>query len=708
MGIIGSIRKHSWVAVAIVGIAILAFILGDLTKNNGGIPDVGKVNGATMTSQRFNELVTEAENNYKMQYQTTQVPSDVEMQLRDQVWQQFIEETLMEEQTAKLGLTVSPAEVNDMYVGQFIHPYVRQSFTDPKTGVFDIQQVNYWIENFSNIDTARRRQWVELEKAVKVDREQQKYATLLTSGFYMPKAINEKISSYATEASNIRVVALPYMNVTDEEAPIVDADYKAYFDEHKAEFRIREEMREVEFITFPVNPTAEDLAEIEQDVQKVWNEFQSVPDDEVAFFVNAESDRSYDSSYVKASSFRAPFDSQIAAATAGQMLAPTMVGNEWMMAKVMGSAVRPDSLRASVIYILNQNAGGGITRSNDEAKHLADSVLALVNGKKMTFEQAVSLYSDDPQKEETKGDMNWQLDGGYGFLNEQIVNTPVGTSFLYEQPQGMGYFVVKVTDKTPAIKKYRVAMITREIVPSNNTNRAIYNEANRFAGQNRTIDALDAAAREQNLQVRNAQVYMMDDRMAGVANARSIVQWAYNEDTKVGTVADQVYECDGMFVVVALKDVYEKGFATLEQVRPMIEQQVRVEKKAQTLMGRASEAMKAGKDIQSIALSLNVAVDTLDSIAFGDMNLQKFGMEPKVISAVAATKSGLVGPVKGANGVYVVQVDGKVPHTTTGYEGARMAQMYQYKTMRDNRRAWPVIQVLRDAAKITDQRNKFF
>lgn len=708
MGIIGSIRKHSWVAVAIVGIAILAFILGDLTKNNGGIPDVGKVNGATMTSQRFNELVTEAENNYKMQYQTTQVPSDVEMQLRDQVWQQFIEETLMEEQTAKLGLTVSPAEVNDMYVGQFIHPYVRQSFTDPKTGVFDIQQVNYWIENFSNIDTARRRQWVELEKAVKVDREQQKYATLLTSGFYMPKAINEKISSYATEASNIRVVALPYMNVTDEEAPIVDADYKAYFDEHKAEFRIREEMREVEFITFPVNPTAEDLAEIEQDVQKVWNEFQSVPDDEVAFFVNAESDRSYDSSYVKASSFRAPFDSQIAAATAGQMLAPTMVGNEWMMAKVMGSAVRPDSLRASVIYILNQNAGGGITRSNDEAKHLADSVLSLVNGNKMTFEQAVSLYSDDPQKEETKGDMNWQLDGGYGFLNEQIVNTPVGTSFLYEQPQGMGYFVVKVTDKTPATKKYRVAMITREIVPSNNTNRAIYNEANRFAGQNRTIDALDAAAREQNLQVRNAQVYMMDDRMAGVANARSIVQWAYNEDTKVGTVADQVYECDGMFVVVALKDVYEKGFATLEQVRPMIEQQVRVEKKAQTLMGRASEAMKAGKDIQSIALSLNVAVDTLDSIAFGDMNLQKFGMEPKVISAVAATKSGLVGPVKGANGVYVVQVDGKVPHTTTGYEGARMAQMYQYKTMRDNRRAWPVIQVLRDAAKITDQRNKFF
>ena len=705
MGIIGSIRKHSWVAVAIVGVAILAFILGDLTKNNGGIPDVGKVDGATMTSQRYNELLTEAENNYKMQYQTAQVPSEVEMQLRDQVWQQFVEETLLGEQMDKLGLTVSPAELNDMYVGQFIHPAVRQSFTDPQTGVYDIQQVNYWIENFSNIDTMRRRQWVELEKAVKTDREQQKYNTLLTAGFYMPKAINEKVTSYAAEASNVRVVALPFMNVSDEEAPIADADYKAYYDEHKAEFRIREEIRELEFITFPVNPTAEDLAEIEQDVQKVWNEFQTVSDDELAFFVNAESDRSYDSGYVKASSFRGPLAEQLATATAGQMFAPAMVGNEWMMAKVLGSAVRPDSIRASVIFIANNLASSTITRTDEQASSLADSVIGLLKANRIDVDGAVEQFADDKQNV----DMGWQLDGTvYGPLNDKILETPVDGYFKLKDPRGVGYMVVKVTGKTTATKKYRVAVITREIVPSNNTNRAVYNEANRFAGQNRTIAAFDAAAREQNLQVRNAQVFMMDDRMAGVTNARSIVQWAYNEDTKMGAVADQVFECDGMFVVVALKDVYKKGYATLEQARPMIEQQVRLEKKAQILMDRATSAVNAGKDIQSIAVALNAPVDTLDSVAFGDMNLQKFGMEPKVISAIAASKSGLVGPVKGANGVYVVQIDSKMPRQTTGYEGARMAQMYQYKTLRDNRRPWPVAQVLRDAAKIVDQRNKFF
>ena len=701
MAIIGSIRKHSWIAVVLVGGAILAFIFQDLSKNRSSIPDMGKVNATTMTSQRFNELVTEMENNYKMQQQTTQIPSDVENQIREMVWEQFVDETLMEEQTTKLGLTVSAAELSDMYTGMFIHPAVRQSFTDPQTGRFDLQQVNYWIDNFDNLDTMRRMQWVELEKNVRRDREQQKYNSLISNGFYMPKAINEKIASYAAETSNVRVAALPYSSVADEEAAINDDDFKAYYDEHRAEFRVQEEMRELEFITFPVNPTPEDLNDIENDVKKVWEEFQTVPEDEIAFFVNAESDRSYDSSYMKATSLKAPFDEQIAAASAGSFLAPVMAGGEWMMAKVLSSAVRPDSLRASVVYILNSNAGGGITRSDDQAKHLADSVLALVNGNKMSFEQAVQQFSDDPQKGETMGDMNWQLDGGYGFLNEQIVNTPVGHSFLFTHPMGVGYFVVKVTDKTPANKKYRVALITREIVPSNNTNRAIYSEANRFAGQNRSIDAFDAAAREQNLQVRSARVNMMSDNMAGVPNARSIVQWAYNEDTKVGAVADQVYECDGMFVVVALKDVYKKGIATLDQMRPMIEQQVRLDKKAQVLMERANAAVKAGQDINSVAVALNVTVDTLEGVSFNDYNLQQFGMEPKVLAAVAATQSGLVGPVKGANGVYVVQVDGKVAREANVNEMNRMEQGLTIKSRY-------VSQVLRSIAKITDQRNKFF
>jgi len=702
MGIIGSIRKHSGWAVAIVGIAILAFILGDLTKNNGGIPDVGKVNGEVLTSQRFNEKVAEMENNYKVQQQTTQVPAEMENQIREQVWAQFVDESLMEEQAAKLGLRVSPAEVNDMFTGRFIHPYVRQSFTDPQSGQFDVRFVSQFIDNFDQLDTMRRMQWVELEKYCKTDREQQKYSTLINAGFYMPKALAAKVAEYAGTVANVRVVSMPFSSVSDDEAAVADADYEKYYNEHKAEFRVREELRDLEFIAFPVNPTPQDLADIQEQVNKVWAEFQTVPADEVAFFVNAESDRSYDSSYRRANTFKAPFDEQIAAAKDGDMLAPVMAGNEWMMAKVISSAVRPDSLRASVVYILNQNAGGNIMRSDAQAKSLADSVLALVNGNKMTFEQAVEQFSDDPQKGETKGDMDWQLDGGYGFLNEELVNRPVGSCFVFEHPQGVGYFLVKVTDKTKAEKKYRVALITREIAASAATNRAVYNEANRFAGQNRNITDFTAAAQQQNLQVRNARVTMMSNNLSGIGNARSIVQWAFNEDTKVGAVADQVYECDGMFVVVALKDVFKKGFATLEQVRPMIEQAVRLDKKGELLMARADEAVKAAQDITSIAVKLNTTVDTIDSVSFADYYFDRYGMEPKVLAAISAKKSGLVGPVKGASGVYMVQIDSKAPRAAAdGQVTMQLEQGYRSK-------ARMASQVLREQAKIVDQRNKFF
>ena len=704
MGIIGSIRKHSWIAVAIVGIAIIAFIFSDLTKNNQSIPDMGKVGNTVMTRQRFDDLVMQMENNYKMQQQTSQVPADVQNQIRDAVWQQFVDETLLEEQTSKLGLQVTPAEVSDMYTGQFIHPYMRQNFTNPQTGQYDYAYVNRIIENFDQLDTAARLQWVELEKTVKKDRQQQKYSGMITSGFYMPKAIAAKVNELGSQLANVRVAALPFHSVADDEVTLSDADYKAYYDEHRAEFRVMEEMRDLEFISFPVNPTPADLAAIEADVRKVWAEFDTIADAEIPFFVNGESHRSYDSSYVKASSFPTPLSDQIAASEAGAKFEPAIVGNEWMMAKVLRTAVRPDSIRASVIYVLNSKAGTGITtRSNDQAKVLADSVLALLNGNKMTFEAALEQFSDDPQKNETKGDMQWQLDGGYGFLNEQIINTPVGGHFVAEHPQGVGFLVVKVTDKTQASKKYRVALITREIEPSKATNDAVFATAHKFAAANRSLASFTASAQQENLQVRNARVNLMTENLAGVSNARQVVQWAFGEETKVGTVADQVYECDGQFIVAALKDVFKKGYATLDQVKPMIEQQVRNEKKAELLMARAEEAAKVGKDINSIATKLAVQVDTLDSISYADYYLGRYGMEPKVQAAVAVAKGGLVGPVKGSSGVYMVQVDSKTPNANASADAVK-AQLEQ--GFRNKARF--LTQALRMSADITDQRNKFF
>ena len=705
MGIIGSIRKHSWIAVAVVGVAIVAFIIGDLTKNNRGIPDMGKINGSTITYQRFNELIEETENNYKRQQGVNQIPADVEYQLRDQVWQTLVGETLTDEQFEKLGLTVSPAELNDMYVGTFIHPYLRQSFTDPKTGEYQTQAIQYYVDNFENLDTNQRMQWVELEKAVKTDRKQQKYSSLISRGMYMPTNIAKQMAGMGSKVSNAYAVNLSYQSVSDDEITLTEEDYQNYYNKHKAEFRLRDEMRELDYIVYPIVPTTKDMADIEAGVQKVWEEFQTVEPEELIFFVNAESDHSYDSSYRKASEFASPMDSALMACGEGSFVAPRIVGNDWMMAKVLKVANRPDSLRASAIYIFNDKVGGDITRSDDQAKLLADSVMTAVRSGSMSFEEAVSKYSDDPQKADNNGDMEWQRDGNYGFINEDIINTPEGGVFVVKHPNEVGYFVVKVTGKTAPHKKYRVATISRAIAASEATTRNIYNTANRFAGNNRTYAEMTAAAQAENLQVRNAMVNPMSYTMAGIKNARSIVQWAFNEKTEAGTVADQIFEADDMYIVAALKDVYKVGYATLDQVRNMIESQVRIEKKAELLKARLEEAKAANANLTAIAAKVNASIDTLDSISFNDYFLGKYGMEPKVQATIAATAANtLVGPIQGANGVYMVNVNDKADNPTAPDPAAIRSQKEQ-SFMQGLRN---IQQVLKDHAKIVDQRNKFF
>ena len=706
MGIIGSIRKHSGIAVAVVGIAIVAFIIGDLTKNQRGVPDMGKIGDQTITYARYNEKVEEMEESYKAQQNIAQIPAEVEYQLRDQVWQNLVTETLTDKEFEKLGLQLTNAELNDMYMGTFIHPYIRQIFTDPQTGNFNVAAVKQYMSNFDNLDTAQRMQLVEIEKNVTEDRKQQKYSALISRGMYMPKAIAQQIADMGSKLSNVTAINCSYQSLSDDEAgALTDQDYQNYYNKHKAEFRLRDEIREIDYVIYPVVPTAQDLANIQAEVEKTWDEFQTISADELTFFVNAESSRNYDSTYRKASEFTSPMDSALMAAGEGSYISPRIAGNEWVMAKVLNIANRPDSLRASTIYIFNSNAGGNITRSDEQAKQLADSVMNVLRSGAMTFEEAVSKFSDDPQKSQNNGDMGWNLDGGYGFINEDIINTPEGSYFVKKHPQEVGYFLVKVTGKTTPHRKYRVATITREIAASEATSRNIYNEANKFAGNNRTYAEMTATAQAENLQVRNAMVSAMQYGIGGVSNARSIIQWAYNEDTEVGTVADQIFEGDDMYIVAALKNVYKVGYASLDQVRPMIENQVRIEKKAEVLKARLEEAQKAGGNLSAIAAKVNATIDTLDSVSFNDYYLGQYGMEPKVQAAIAASEANkLVGPIQGANGVYMVSVNAKMDNpAAANVENIRMQKQQSFmQSLRG------IQQVLKDKAKVTDNRIKFF
>ena len=701
MGIIGTIRKHSWVAVAIVGVAIVAFIIGDLTKNNRGATDMGEINGTTITYQHFNYRLNDLENTLRRQQGIDQIPADMEYQLREQVWQMLVDETILGAEYDALGLQVTEAEMSDMFAGNFIHPYVRQSFTDPQTGQLNIDNIRSIINNFENLDSNFRMQWVELQKTVCDDRMRQKYSALISQGFLMSPAMAEQIAAMGKNQRNVLVAALPYSDITDAEAPVEEQDYEKYYKKHKAEFRVDEELRDIDMVVFTATPSEQDLAQIQKEVMEVWDSLQTADDSEVPYLVNSESDHSYDSTYVRTSALSSDIDSLVSRLGVGQYLAPRIIGNEWVMAKVMNIANRPDSIRASVIMLYNDRIQG-ITRTADEAKSLADSIAAQLRAGRMDFDNAVAEYADNKQQ----SDFGWATDGGevYGFMNETVVNTPVDGIFVLEMPREMGYVIGKVTGKTALAKKYRLALITREILPSDETMRLVEEQARNFASNNRSYDEMRATATAAGMQMRSMRLTSMMQGVGNFTSSRDIVQWAFNEKTNVGAVADQVFDSENNYIVVALKDVFKRGYATLDQVRGMIDQQVRIEKKAEVLMAKAADAMQGATSVEAVAGKLGVAADTVENVTFNGYYFGKFGMEPKMQGATAAAQKGaMVGPVKGANGVYVASVVDEQENPMFSPEMVVNGFMQQYM-----QKARMTSTVLRQRSEIKDQRNRFF
>lgn len=705
MGIIGSIRKHAWVAVLLVALAIVAFIIGDDSVRSlfSQANYFAKVNGEEISYQAFDDQIKQREEALKAQYGIEQFTNEQEQSIRSEVWEKMIMDKLTMAEVEKLGLNVSNAELSAMFAGKVKDPFVMQYLADPATGMVNLEVVKYYSEHFNELDEAQQAQWLELQNTAMDNRMYTKYSSLISKGFYTPKALAQKVSDLSKNVADACLIRLPLESVSDDEAAISEDDYKKYYDQHKEEFRQSEELREIHYVVFNVAPTQADLDEIQNDVMKEWDEFKTTPDENIPFFVNSTQNH-YDSTYVKASQMPAPFDTIIPRIGAGNYIEPMQFNNNWFMGKVLASQARPDSMRATVIYVLNDKAGQNTVTRNDEAAKLrADSVAAMLKSNKISLEDAMAQYSDVPQN---GADTTWMIDGAFGMLNEDIIKTQVGGVFTYADPRNIGYYVVKVTGKTAATTKYRVALIAHEIAPSASTSRNIYNEATKFMGQNHTYQEMLAAAQQQNLAIRNSYSRIMDYNVANLKNVREMVRWAFNKDTKAGDVAQQVFESEDMYIVAAVKEVFKKGVPELAQIHDMIEANVRLEKKKEILMAKAEAAAKESKDLNAMAVKLGATIDTVSGISYNSYYLGAFGMEPKVIGAISAAKGDKVlGPIKGSAGVYMVQPFNIQAQPALDPEAIRanMAQSAQQKAYLQK-----LVQILKEYATIKDQRSLFF
>lgn len=704
MGIIGSIRKNSWIAVLIVGIAIVCFIIGDLNKGSKQ-KAFAKIDGDEVTYDYFNSRVNILEEDNGMR-------GNASYAFKESVWQEIIQNRLLDKEMKALGIVVTDAEVSDMYIGRFIHPYLQQQFTNPQTGVYDRMGISNYVSQIEEMpDTmVAKVQWLRFQERVREDRQHSKYFVMLQTGMYMPNAIAAKIAEISSKQSDVRVAGMLYSQAATE-VELTDDDYQQYFNKHKKElnsavFRMdNREQREVLYAVFTAQPSQSDMAEIQGEVNEWWEQMQEMEEDALIDFVNIHG--GYDSMFVSNDIFSAPLDTVIKSSHSGSMIAPMVVNSltkqgsnrytygMYVMGKVLKTEMRPDSVRASVIFIPNNNYNPNLGRTVEAADHLRDSAMAAIRAG-MPFEEAVRQFSIDTSN---GGDLDWRLDGTLIF-GEEIVRHNIGEVFEQEIPGKAGHYIVKVTGKTTPSLKYRVALASKPITPSTDTERDVRDRANQFASQFATCQAMMEGAQSQNVQMRSALLISMSDSLTGFSNTRDAVRWAFNEKTVAGSISGEIYNSDYSYIVCGLREIYVPNKLTLDQVRTIIEPRLRIEKLGEQLVAKAEEIMKGKNDIEAIAAAMNTTVDSISGVGFNGY-LGRNGMEPKATAAIAAKKdTGIIGPIQGASGVYVISVDNNTVNAeATNAEAIR--NRYENASMNALNYLIPVLQ---NRIKIVDNR----
>ncbi len=661
MALIGTIRKQSGLLIIIIGVALAAFVLGDFLSpkyGRGGqnIP-LASVLGEDIPYAEFDAKYEQNLENQKRNQQKENLTADELFNLRQQTWDQLVQEIVLKEQYNELGLVISAEELFDQIQGDEPHAYILQYFKDPESQQYDPELVRNYIKQLDQMDPTNRSQWNVFVEAIKEDRYKNKYKSLITKAYIMPDQFVRMDFDEKKTNATIRLVGYRYNLIEDSTVKVADKDYEKYYNDYKQNYK-QEASRDIDYVAFDVKPSAKDRKLIRDAVFKTFEAFKLT--ENVAMFVNTESEKKYDSTWHKQGTLSPRLDSVIYKAPIGTFIEPYLENDTWNMAKLMDVQMRPDSMKASHILISYKGARGAkedLKRSRDRAKIVADSLYNVVKGSPALIETLARLMSEDPSAETNSGDLGWFADGSMVYpFNNAVLTNKVGDFAVAESD--FGFHVIKVTGKLEPVKKARVASIIVSITPSQETNQEVFAKASEFQGKATTLTAFDTLSTRMGVNKLSATYLQpMGNRISGLDYPRPIIQWTYIEGIGVGSVS-QVFTMENKYVVAIVTKVREKGIPKIEEMKDIMQPLIIKEKKGDIAIQKMKEMIGSTTNLNEIAQRLSVKVDTIPNVNFNTRNIGSYGNEANVVAKVFTLQPNVLSePIKGNNAAFYVIVD---------------------------------------------------
>ena len=668
MAAIGQIRKHYGLLVAIIGIALAAFVLGDLFKGQTRQSvNIGIVDGEEISYRDFSvrvEKTSEIEKNNKQKMNLT---SSEVFKIKQNIWNIMVKEIIMSKEVEELGLSVTSEELFELVQGENPHHYILQYFKDPNTGEYKSELVLQYLQNLDQMSRENQLQWIDFEKAIKEDQLNTKFNNLISKAYYLPTEFAKMADSRKEANVEVEYIVQQYATINDDQVEVTDADYTKYYTEHKEDFKT-EETRNIDYVVFDVKATAEDRDNQKRKITEYFEEMKTLPLEEVPVFVNSISDKNYDDKWYAKGKLPLQIDDKMFNGEPGTAAKPYLSSNAYHTAILLQKENRPDSLKAShilIAYAGATRAAKDVTRIKIQARSLADSLLNVVKKNPKSIEALAIEFSNDGGVVENKGHYDWFPDGQMvPEFNQAILDNDKGDVVLVETT--FGYHVIRVDGKKDFSDKVKVARIERAIVPSNQTYQEVYVKANEFASRCKNND-FDAVTEEMKLSKRTMEnLSAMQEKVPGQKEGRQIVIWAYGIDRELNDL--ELFDMNGSYLVTTLSKITDEGYSTLEDEKQNISSAVKNLKKADMIIAKMNESANK-ENLTKMAAEFNTTVE-IANINFETKSIPQFGPEPEVIGiASTMTKDQVVGPVRGSKGVFMLKaIDAKAAATKDDYK----------------------------------------
>ncbi|MEY3741140.1 MAG: hypothetical protein RL371_38, partial [Bacteroidota bacterium] len=638
MALIGKIRAKSGLLVAMIGIALLAFILNDYQSLFGigeGEYGIGLVFGDKVDPASYSiasAKFQEQERNQAAQNGKEFTETDMEA-ASDKAWNFMVDSTILSKEYEKLGISVTDRELDSYWYakdGFNVIQDLAQFFTDSLTGIQTPQSIeNGRVKLKATLDNLKKskeaqavEQWNGF-KAYHTDRRKtEKYFGLLKQGVYVTDLEAEDQYYANNEKKTISFVVRRYTEISDADIKVSESELKTYFEEHKGDkkYLVRNASRDVKMFDVNIRPSKADSTVFTAKMNTLRAGFSASTNDSAFVAKNSEtpvyfSDKratSVPEGHPKADRYQTypmSLDTIFKTAALGQLVGPYVSKEKMVLSKVIGFT--PASLKARHILLSTNN-------SKDEKviaakKKTADSLVKILN--KTNWDAITKQYSEDPGSKDKGGLYEDFLEGDMvKEFGAYCATAPIGKVGVVKTD--FGFHIIEVLDRS-ASKFPLLASVSVTFKPSDETVANMESEVNGILMKlDRKISKeedpfkkaalFDTIVTRANYAPRVIQIEDKAPKIYGFTTTMArdrVLEMAYAEDATIGTMTLSPIRDKEKYVIAMISAIRPEGEPLFENVRAQMERELIQEKKAKRFMNQM-----AGKSLQAISKRFNTPV----------------------------------------------------------------------------------------------------